>query len=545
LTFVSEDITLGSSRAWSKLRSVSSRGSPKLDFDAVVCGGSLALFVATALSLKGHKVCVVDNAQIDSNGDQEWNMSKEELQELIRMGILSQDDVNDSISSEFSASRIGFKNLELSPLTGSYRQNGVGYESISSDVLNVGVSPSILMDRVKKRFIHNGGNFKYQSQIEGVVVTERVGAALDLGKVSSPITTRLVLDCMGHDSPITRQQRSGEKPDGVCAMVGSCAGGFSAETNVIGDIIYTNSEMKECAYNGKLQYFWEAFPVNLGGDSNTQRKSDIKTTYMFTYFDANQERPSLEMLMNDYLEMLPTYQKSIVNVEEDLDFKRLLYAYFPTYKDSPLKPQWNRILAVGDAAGIQSPLSFGGFGSLVRHLDRITTATSEALDDDLLLKGDLAEINAYQPNLSAAWMFQKAMSIRTGQETDTKFVNRLLATNLEVMNDQGLGVKPFVQDPVRFNGFASGLSGSLLKDPSLMQDMIQNVGIKTFALYVCHVAMMGIYAMLHGIISPLISPFLRLMKNARNRFQWKRRMESWKYGSGIDEIVSQSDKFHM
>ena len=44
---------------------------------------------------------------------------------------------------------------------------------------------------------------------------------------------------------------------------------------------------------------------------------------------------------------------------------------FPTYRDSPLKSRFNRILAVGDASGIQSPLSFGGFGSLTRHIERI------------------------------------------------------------------------------------------------------------------------------------------------------------------------------
>jgi hypothetical protein len=84
-------------------------------------------------------------------------------------------------------------------------------------------------------------------------------------------------------------------------------------------------------------------------------------------------------------------------------------------------------LAVGDASGIQSPLSFGGFGALTRHLDRITGAISDALEHSLLSKEDLAEINAYTPNLSAAWMFQKAMSVRMGQSVDPKFINRLLA----------------------------------------------------------------------------------------------------------------------
>lgn len=33
----------------------------------------------------------------------------------------------------------------------------------------------------------------------------------------------------------------------------------------------------------------------------------------------------------------------------------------------------NHSLQFGDASGIQSPVSFGGFGSLTRHLQRLVT----------------------------------------------------------------------------------------------------------------------------------------------------------------------------
>lgn len=38
---------------------------------------------------------------------------------------------------------------------------------------------------------------------------------------------------------------------------------------------------------------------------------------------------------------------------------RILFGWFPTYRDSPLAPRFNRILQVGDASGIQSPLRWG------------------------------------------------------------------------------------------------------------------------------------------------------------------------------------------
>ena len=50
----------------------------KLDYDIVVCGGTLGIFFATALLLQGHKVCVVEAGKLQGR-EQEWNISMEEL----------------------------------------------------------------------------------------------------------------------------------------------------------------------------------------------------------------------------------------------------------------------------------------------------------------------------------------------------------------------------------------------------------------------------------------------------------------------------------
>lgn len=50
-------------------------------------------------------------------------------------------------------------------------------------------------------------------------------------------------------------------------------------------------------------------------------------------------------------------------------------------------------------------------------------------------------------------MIQKAMSVRMGNNVDPKFVNRLLATNFQIMNDMGSStMMPFLQDVVRIDG---------------------------------------------------------------------------------------------
>jgi flavin-dependent dehydrogenase len=481
--FVASDGAFGNPKCWEKL---AQQKNKELDFDAVVIGGTLGIFYATYLQLQGHDVCVVEAGKLRGR-EQEWNISMDELLELVELGVLTQEDVDAVITTEFPACRSGFKNQEVSPLAGGYFENGVGFECVTPGVLNLGVAPAILLERVAARFKAIGGVIREQTRLQGVCVSELVGSAIDLGEDLEPITARLVLDSMGNASPISAQQRYGMKPDGVCAVVGSCAGGYDKKTNTMGDIIYTNNNIVDKSKNGHLQYFWEAFPVGIGRNGNEPGTSDVKTTYMFTYMDADESRPSLEDMMEDYWKTLPAYQPSITNPETDLDIKRILFAYFPTYRDSPLKPQWSRILAVGDASGVQSPLSFGGFGALTRHLDRVGGAISEALNYDCLHKDDLGEINAYMPNLSAAWMFQKAMSVPVGKKPNLEFVNRLLSTNFEVMDEMGQRtIKPFLQDVVRFDGLVGSLAKSFVKDPAFMPEIIATVGLPVLLDWMGH-----------------------------------------------------------
>lgn len=76
----------------------------------------------------------------------------------------------------------------------------------------------MLLDIVAKRFRSLGGMVKEFTSLKGVVVSESVGVALDVVNSkkgnddtvipAEPITTRLLLDCMGNASPISAQQVS-------------------------------------------------------------------------------------------------------------------------------------------------------------------------------------------------------------------------------------------------------------------------------------------------------------------------------------------------
>ena len=66
-------------------------------------------------------------------------------------------------------------------------------------------------------------------------------------------------------------------------------------------MIYTNSSIQPPeSVLPNLQCFWEAFPSGSGPAD--------RTTYMFTYIDAQPTRPSLLTMMEEYWKQMPVYQ---------------------------------------------------------------------------------------------------------------------------------------------------------------------------------------------------------------------------------------------
>ena len=245
-------------------------------YDVVVCGGTLGVFYAAALQIAGYKTCIVERGKVTGR-QQEWNISKKELLVLVRLGLLTTEDISTITSIEFNPVRVGFK-TDTSP-----DAKDKGFEVYVRDILNLGIRPDILIELVKNKYIQAGG-----------VVLEGVGASRldvfdDIVDISltdgSSVAARLVLDAMGNASPISKQARGAVEPDGICIVVGSCARGFDASNNTYSDVIYTDTPVTHKS-TSSLQYFWEAFPA---GSGPTDR-----TTYLFTYMDAKKERPSVE-----------------------------------------------------------------------------------------------------------------------------------------------------------------------------------------------------------------------------------------------------------
>ena len=403
----------------------------------------------------------------------------------------------------------------------------------TENVLNLGVSPQKLIEAARRSFESRGGLVVEKCAIDEIWVHPN-GVQLRLGG-NKALAAKLLVDCMGHASPIQRQIRHGQKPDGVCLVVGSCARGFPAEKNTTGDVIVTaspsekpNSSPSSSSSNSlsNLQLFWEAFPAGSGNPTD-------RTTYMFTYMDAAAERPSLEAMLDHYWTAMPEYQGVDL---ADLEIQRILFGSFPSYKDSPLPPAFDRIVAVGDASGMQSPLSFGGLGAMARHLGRLTDSISEAVAAKVFDKRGLKFINGHNPANSSAFMMQRAMSIPADLSTyDVAFINRMLGGNFASMAKLGEGtLKPFLQDVIQAGPLAKTLSAQIASDPLFVFSILGRVGVGPIADWLVHFLFMVAYGAAFRVAERIDLKEKAKALPPRQRYLIRRAIERWQFGSGLD-----------
>jgi lycopene cyclase CruP len=281
-----------------------------VEWDVIICGGTLGILIGCALAVRGWRVALLERGILQGR-QQEWNISRQELAVFLQLNLLTEEELEKAIATQYNPARVSFHG---------------GTEVWVENVLNIGVDPVYLLETLKIKFLVAGGQLLENTPFNEAVIHP------DGVIVNNQFKAKLLIDAMGHLSPIVKQARQGKKPDALCLVVGSCAQGFPENNS--GDLLLSFTSLQN-----QCQYFWEAFPAR-----------DGRTTYLFTYMDAHPQRLNLEDLFEEYLRLLPEYQ----GIElDDLKFQRALFGFFPSYRESPLKTPWNRILPMGDSSGNQ------------------------------------------------------------------------------------------------------------------------------------------------------------------------------------------------
>ncbi|MEM1367889.1 MAG: FAD-binding oxidoreductase, partial [Cyanobacteria bacterium P01_H01_bin.15] len=125
-----------------------------LDWDVVICGGTLGILLAASLVIQGWRVALVEKGVLRGR-TQEWNISRQELQSLLDLELLTETQLETVIATEYNPARIGFSG---SP------------DLWVRDVLNIGVDPVVLLETLKQSFLATGGTLLEKTSFQQAVV---------------------------------------------------------------------------------------------------------------------------------------------------------------------------------------------------------------------------------------------------------------------------------------------------------------------------------------------------------------------------------------
>ncbi|MEM9009023.1 MAG: flavin-dependent dehydrogenase [Cyanobacteria bacterium P01_F01_bin.86] len=458
----------------------------KPSYDLIYVGGALGVIHAAVMANLGYKVLLIERLPF-GRMHREWNISRQEFQSLIELGLFSEEEFEALIAREYED---GFNKFF------DVNNPAIAKASVlhTPTVLNIAIDSEALLKRCGEKLTAAGGTIWEQTEFElAEVSTDCVtvkGRNLATGEAAIA-QGRLLVDAMGTASPIAWQLNNGRAFDSVCPTVGACiSGGFEPGVwdSTYGDVLFSHGDISR----GR-QLIWELFPG----------KGDELTIYLFHYHQVNADNPgSLLTMYEDFFHILPEYRRC--NLDK-LTWRKPTFGYIPGHfsmaKDDRTVA-FDRLVAVGDAASLQSPLVFTGFGSLIRNLPRLTNLLDIALKHDLLQAKHLNQVRAFQSNIAVTWLFSKGMMVPTGARIAPARINSMLNTFFGILAAEGTDVADrFIKDRATWSEFNRMALKAANRNPALLgwiwqlagsQDMLR--WVVSYLNYTLHTFLMWLFS---------------------------------------------------
>jgi len=435
---------------------------PDVIYDIVYLGGALGAIHAAMMAKLGYRVCLVERIPF-GRMNREWNISRAEFQNLIDFGLFTKEEFELMITAEYVDGFNKFFDSNNPP----HLKAKVLH---TPTVLNIAIDTNRLLEICSKKLHQYGAVICDRTEFQKVVINDN-GATIFAKNLETDaeviLNSRLVIDAMGSASAIAQQLNAGQAFDSVCPTVGAVLEGIDKHVwdSQYGDVLFSHGDISR----GR-QLIWELFPA----------EKDELTIYLFHYHQVHPENAgSLLEMYEDFFTILPEYRRCDM---EKLTWKKATFGYITGHyslNEDSKKCAFDRILAIGDAASLQSPLVFTGFGSLVRNLPRLATLLDTALKHDLLRADDLSQINAYQSNIAVTWLFSKGMMVPTGMHLPPERVNSMLNTFFGLLADEPQPVSDrFIKDRLSWLMFNRLALIAAFKNPKLILWIIEMAGTK-------------------------------------------------------------------
>lgn len=489
--------------------------TPEPEYDLVYVGGALGAIHGAMMAKLGYRVCLIERLGF-GRMNREWNISRSEFEVLIKFGLFTPAEFESMILAEYED---GFNKF----FDGNNPQVAKANILHTPTVLNIAIDSTRLLQLCGEKLLAHGATIYEYVEFESAVISDRgvTVHAKDLVNHSElAVHAKLLVDAMGSASLIAQQLNQGRAFDSVCPTVGAVLSGLDQKVweRRFGDVLNSHGDVSR----GR-QLIWELFPG----------EEDQVTVYLFHYHQVDPRNPgSLLEMYEDFFTILPEYRTCDL---EQLTWHKPTFGYIPAYfslDSQSRKVAFDRLLAIGDAAALQSPLVFTGFGSLVRNLPRLTGLLDFALKHDLLTASDLNQINAYQSNIAVTWLFSKGMMVPTGVHIPPERINSMLNTFFGVLADQPLQVSDqFIKDRLSWWMFNRLAIVAALRNPALIWWIWQLAGTKDMVRWLRSYGSFTVNALTNAVYGgwlPWLLPKLAPLFKQTPRLWLK--LCSWIYG---------------
>ncbi|MFH1807294.1 MAG: lycopene cyclase [Pseudomonadota bacterium] len=321
--------------------------SAAVDYDVVLAGGGLSLLLAPVLADQGLRVGVFERHRAGT-AHREWNASAPELRPLVEAGLFSDDEVQALVVARYAQGVCRWHRGGRYPVQG---------------VLDNAVDAGALLDAVRDRAVVRGVEIHDGHALVGERFGEHgVSLRFAVDGATREVSTRVLVDARGASSPYARS-------DLLCPTVGGVLTGLAsgpADDELdpgVGDILVTTEGVED----GR-QHIWEGFPGRPGE----------LTTYQF-YYARSDDVPddALLRLYARFFDTLPRYKRGAARL------LRPTFGYIPGWSrlGPPSTPPHARCVLVGDAAARQSPLTFCGFGHMLRTFVPVSRSIAALVRD--------------------------------------------------------------------------------------------------------------------------------------------------------------------
>ncbi|MEJ7713100.1 MAG: hypothetical protein WKF84_25465 [Pyrinomonadaceae bacterium] len=448
------------------------------EFDIVYAGGVLGLLHAAVMACQYQQRVMVLDSHIVGRTHRDWNISDEELREFDRAGLFTKEELEAAIVNRYRSGFVKFHDASSRVKTPALWMDGVLDVAVEADQLL-----ALAAEKVRTQAPRGSALMSYTRLVRCYVQSDRVSVEVEDVRDNRRrlFGARLLIDATGTSSSISHQLNAGQSVTHVCPTVGTVARGFTrgAEPHQVdfnvGEILVSTEDASD-----HRQLIWEGFAGSPARDDYT--------TYLF-FYDAVDSRAdkSLLSLFERYFETLPNYKRPGANWR----VAKPVFGFIPSVHhhgwSNKKRTASDRVMLVGDAAGLSSPLTFCGFGSHVRNLRRLTMLTSQALKDDALDELSLQQINAYEPRV--AQMASFAEFLRPTARSTPSAVNETLNAVMAALHGLDVRVRrELFQDRLSFSALKNLLTSTAQTYPRIFQRVREHLGARGTFWWVANIA---------------------------------------------------------